>query len=126
MEANIINGHSEDNEFLSVQLISLFEYCLNSHKSVYFQISTAYNLYDVTVDYMNDSYGQYRNDNYDLRLHVTIQILDSNIPKYDSMWYDTLYINNDDYTILDAVEVFTKNYLTLKGLKRSFASETDN
>lgn len=102
----ITNGHSEDNSFFSDNLTSLLEWCLNYKKSVFFIIDTPNTYYDVEIKYDTDaSEGHYLRGSYFCHLDVSIT-------KGNEQIYKTLFVNDDDWTIDDAVSDFTLNYIT--------------
>ena len=104
---SIVNGHSEDKTFLSNTLVSLLEWCLNYKKTVYFSITDARSIYNVKVEY--DKYcseGRYNEGHYECYLMITF----SNINN-EQLYYDTLFVNSDDYPLSDAIESFRINYM---------------
>lgn len=103
----ITNGHSEDNSFLSNNLTSLLEWCLNYRKSVLFTVDAPNTHYDVKIDYDTDvSEGRYLRGDYFCYLEAFI------INKKGRCINKTLFVNNDDWTIDDAVSDFTLNFIT--------------
>ena len=103
----IVNGHSEDKTFLSDTLVSLLEWCLNYKKTVYFSIADAHNIYNVKIEY--DKYcseGRYNEGHYECHLMVTFSDINN-----EQLYYDTLFVNSDDYPLSDIVESFNINYI---------------
>ncbi len=100
----IVNGGNK--EFRSNNLVSLLEWCLNYKSSIFFFINTPDTYYKVKIDYDDSSKGDYLSGHYDCILIVTIT------DKKDQSIYGTLFVNSDDYTLDDAIEVFTEKYLT--------------
>lgn len=102
----IANGYSEDKAFLSDNLTSLLEWCLNYKKSVYFIISTPSTYYNVEVKYnVEDSEGWYLRGSYSCYLEVFIT------NKEGKSIHKTLFVNSDDWDLEDAVEDFNLNYI---------------
>ena len=118
----IVNGHSEDKTFLSDNLISLLEWCLNYKKTVYFSIADARNIYNVKVDYDElCSRGRYNDGSYDCYLNATFK----NINNKD-LHYDTLFINSDDYPFSDIIESFRINYIINPNLDKYLKNGSKN
>lgn len=115
----IANGYSEDKTFLSDNLTSLLEWCLNYKKNVYFFIDAIHTYYNVKVEYDEGcSEGRYNEGHYECYLMVTF----SNINN-EQLYYDTLYVNSDDYPLSDVVETFNINYLWNDFLDKTFKKQ---
>ncbi len=108
MKKKIVKGHSEDRSFLSNNLTSLLEWCLNYKKSVYFFISTPSTYYNVEIQYDEcASEGQYLKDTtYSCYLNVFITNTKGRCIQ------KTLFVNSDDWTLEDAVFCFDAHYIT--------------
>ena len=103
----IINGHSEDKTFLSNNLASLLEWCLNYKKPVYFNIVDTSNIYNVKIKYCdNCSEGRYNDRNYDCYLIVTFSDVNNK-----QIYYDALIVNSVAHTLSKAVKSFEKEYI---------------
>ncbi len=116
----IVNGHSEDKTFLSDNLVSLLEWCLNYKKNVYFSIADAHNIYNVKIEYFyHCSEGRYNSEHYDCYLNVTFS--DVNNKKFH---YDVLFVNSDDWPLSDVVESFKINYIINPNLDKYSKDES--
>ena len=116
---SIVNGYSEDKTFLSNNLISLLEWCLNYKKNVYFSITDVCNIYNVKVEYDElCSRGRYNDESYDCYLNATFKNVNH---KY--LHYDTLFVNSDDYPLSDVVESFRINYMKNPNLDKYLKTE---
>ena len=115
----IVNGYSEDKTFLSDNLTSLLEWCLNYKKNVYFFIDAIHTYYNVKVEYDEGcSEGRYNKDHYECHLMVTF----SNINN-EQLYYDTLFVNSDDCSLSDAIKSFEINYLLNDFLDKTFKKQ---
>lgn len=102
----ISNGHSGDNAFLSDNLASLLEWCLNYRKNVHFYIDASHTFYKVKIEYGAGSEGRYKKGAFDCYLYMTIENIKG------VRFYDTIYINNDDDCSVErAVRNFNVTYM---------------
>lgn len=101
----IINGHSEDSKFLSDNLTSLLEWCLNYKKRVYFDIETSNAIYSVEIKYDVSSKGHYKRGNYTCYLYITITNVNG------QKVYDAVAVNDGNENLTDAVSYFNLNYI---------------
>lgn len=115
----IANGYSEDKTFLSDNLTSLLEYCLNYKKNVYFFIDAIHTYYNVKVEYEEGcSKGRYNEGYYECYLNVTFSHIND-----EQLYYDILFVNSDDWPISDAVKSFEFNYLLNDFLDKTFKKQ---
>ena len=97
----IIKGHSEDNTFLSDNIYSLLEWCLNYKKSVHFILYNPYHSYNVEIKYIKDiSEGNYKTDTYRIWLNVAIP------NEQGKFILDSIYIDDVNSFIEEAVKNF--------------------
>lgn len=110
----IVNGHSEDKTFLSDNLVSLLEWCLNYKKTVYFSIADARSIYNVKIEYdALCSRGRYNDGSYDCYLNAAFYDINNK-----QLHWETIFINSDDWSFSDAISSFNINYITNPNLDK--------
>ena len=95
--------------------MSLFEWCLNYKKTVYFSIADTSNIYNVKVEYAaNCSRGRYNDGDYDCCLNIILSNIDNEPLEYNC------FVVNHIRSINDVADSFRIIYIMNPNLDNHF------